>query len=107
MDINLDDVAVRDNEDAHRYEARVGDQLATIVYHRSGDQITFTHTETPMSLEGHGIAGKMARTALEDARAQHLGVVPRCPYVASYIRRHQEYMDLVVPSARAMVERSS
>lgn len=107
MDINVDDVVVRDNKDAHRYEARIDDQLAMIAYHRTADRITFIHTETPTSLEGHGIAGKMARTALEDARAHHLGVVPQCPYVASYIRRHPEYMDVVMPSARAMVERSS
>jgi hypothetical protein len=43
----------------------------------------------------------MARAALEAARADGLEVVPLCPYVAAYIRRHQEYLPLVSPPYRA------
>jgi predicted GNAT family acetyltransferase len=59
------------------------------------------HTEVPEALEGHGIAGKMAQFALEDAHARHLAVIPRCPFVAGYIRRHPAYADLVPPDERA------
>lgn len=103
MDANLDDLTVIDNPAEHRYEARVGDELAIITYRRTSDRITFLHTEVPPAMEGHGIAGKMARIALDDARAQGLAVVPRCPYVAAYIRRHREYADLVPPNERARV----
>ncbi len=65
--------------------------------------IVFTHTEVPEALEGHGIAAKLAHTALEHARAQRLTVVPLCPFVASYIRRHAEYQGLVHPDYRAQV----
>src|ERR687885_2379042 len=101
MNANLHDVIVGNNETAQRYEARVAGQLAIITYQRLGDRIIFIHTEVPEALEGHGIAGKMARFALEDARARHLAVIPRCPFVASYIRRHPEYADLVPPGDRA------
>jgi predicted GNAT family acetyltransferase len=100
MDLNLDDVPVNNNEKAQQYEARIGDELAVIQYRRSGDRITFIHTEVPEALEGHGIAAKMAHMALEEARAQHLAVIPRCPYVAAYIRRHREYTDLVPEEER-------
>jgi predicted GNAT family acetyltransferase len=33
--------------------------------------------------------------ALDDIRARGLRVVPFCPFVAGYIRRHSEYADLV------------
>jgi uncharacterized protein len=98
---NLNDVTVANNETAQRYEARVAGQLAVITYQRLGDRIIFMHTEVPEALEGHGIAGKMARVALDDARARHLAVIPRCPFVASYIRRHPEYADLVPLGDRA------
>jgi len=49
----------------------------------------------PRELEGRGLAGKMAKVALEDARARRLLVIPRCPFVAGYMRRHPEYLDLV------------
>lgn len=101
MNGNLDDVTVANNETAQRYEARVDGQLAVITYQQLKDRIVFIHTEVPEALEGHGIAGKMAQFALDDARARHLAVIPRCPFVASYIRRHPEYADLVPPGDRA------
>jgi predicted GNAT family acetyltransferase len=101
MNGNLDDVTVANNETAQRYEARVDGQLAVIIYQQLGDRIVFMHTEVPEALEGHGIAGKMAQFALEDARARHLAVIPQCPFVAGYIRRHPEYADLVPPGDKA------
>src|SRR5258708_36419091 len=98
---NSDEVNVADNPAAQRYEAWVGDQLAMITYQRLGDRIVFMHTEVPEALEGQGIAGAMARFALDDARASGLLVIPRCPFVAAYIRRHPEYMDIVSPDERA------
>ena len=101
MNGNLNDVAVANNETAQRYEARVDGQLAVITYQQLGDRIVFMHTEVPEALEGHGIAGKMAQFALDDARARRLVVIPQCPFVAGYIRRHPEYADLVPPGDRA------
>ena len=100
MDLDPDQIVVRNNEALQRYEAQVNGQLAIIAYRRMGDQIIFTHTEVPEELEGHGIAARMAHVALEDARAQHLSVIPRCPFVASYIQRHPVYLDLVPPDVR-------
>ncbi len=95
MDVDFDQVTVQDNEAEGRYEATISGYLAQIDYERQDNTITFIHTEVPDALAGHGIAGKLARTALDDARAKHLAVVPLCPYVASYIRKHPEYRDLV------------
>jgi hypothetical protein len=103
MDMHLDDVAVEDNEGESQYEARVGDEMAFLAYERAGDRIIFIHTQVPEALEGQGIAAKLAHTALEEARARHLRVTPLCPYVAGYIRRHQEYLDLVDQVDRARV----
>lgn len=101
MDGNLDAVSVHDNPAAGRYEARVDGQLAVITYQRSEDRITFIHTGVPPTLEGRGIASKMAHVALEDARAAGLAVIPRCPFVTAYIRRHPAYADLVPPAEQA------
>jgi predicted GNAT family acetyltransferase len=101
MNVDPDTVVVRDNPAAGRYEAHVDGQLAVLTYQRSGDRIIFIHTGVPAALEGHGIAGAMARVALEDARAAGLAVIPRCPFVAAYIRRHPQYADLVPPDWQA------
>ncbi len=99
MNINPDDVDVSNNEAEQRYEARVDGRLAILAYQQEGGRIVYTHTEVPEELEGQGIAGKLTRVALDDARDGRLTVVPRCPYVAGYIQRHPEYQDLVSPDA--------
>jgi uncharacterized protein len=93
-------VTVTDNPAQQRFEAHVGPYLAVAEYERHGTAIIFTHTEVPASIEGRGIAGQLAHTALEQVRAEGLTVIPRCPYIAAYIRRHPEYAALVPPAYR-------
>lgn len=79
----------------HRYEARVDGHLATLTYALDGNTIIYLHTEVPSALEGHGVGARLARTALDEARDQGRSIVPLCPFVAAYIRRHPEYRPLV------------
>jgi len=69
--------------------------MARLEYHLRGPTIVYTHTIVPLVLEGHGIAGKLAKEALDYARDRELSVVPLCPYVADYVGKHPEYGDLV------------
>ena len=103
MDIDFNSIVVENNAAAQRYEAQIGEYRAIAAYRLAGNTITFTHTQVPKELEGHGIANKLAHAALEDARARQLTVVPLCPFIASYIRRHQEYVALVDPAHRERV----
>src|SRR5580692_8900495 len=57
--------------------------------------ITLWHTEVPPSLRGRGIAGTLARTALEYARNEKLKVDVICPIVTDYIHKNPEFNDLV------------
>jgi uncharacterized protein len=86
---------VSNNEKQSRYETTVDGKTAFSAYHKDGDKITFTHTEVPPELEGRGIAGAIVKHALDEAREKKLGVVAACAYVASYVRRHPEYEDLL------------
>ena len=95
MDIAIEDLNVEHNVEAHRFEIHYGDETARLEYHLRGPAIVYTHTVVPFILEGHGIAGRLAREALDYARDKELSVVPLCPYVADYIGKHREYADLV------------
>ena len=87
---------IRHNEESSQYETTVDGQTAFVSYDREDpDLIVFTHTIVPDELSGRGIAGAVVKHALDDARRQNLKVVPQCSYVASYIKRHSEYQDLV------------
>lgn len=95
--INVDQLEVRNNPDKNRFEAQLdGDQFAIIGYSLRGDIIEMTHTEVPPEYGGQGIASKMVREALEYARAHHLRVIPTCPVVAAYMKKHLEYEDIRV-----------
>ena len=89
------DSEVTNNEAEHRYELKVDGQLAIAEYRLRPGRISFTHTEVPDALEGKGIGSRLVKSALDDARAQGLKVVPICPFVKHYIDTHPEYGDLV------------
>lgn len=82
---------VRDNTALSHFELDTGRGLAIAAYRIAGDTITFTHTEVPPALRGGGIASRLVRSALEEARARGLRIVPLCSFVAEYVARHPEY----------------
>lgn len=87
---------VRDNPDEKRYDIRVDGQLAGFAQYRARPGLlAFIHTEIDPAFEGQGLGGKLIRFALEDARARELAVLPFCPFVNGYIRRHPEFVELV------------
>lgn len=90
-------IKVENNPAKHRFEAKVADQIAVAGYIQGKDYIVFAHTEVPENVEGQGIASKLAHTALEFAKKNHLQIMPICPYFASYIRHHPEYKALLRP----------
>lgn len=92
------DEEVVDNVAESRYEIRAdGDVAGFAAYTRSGDHVTFTHTEIDDAFEGRGLGSRLARAALDHTRQQHRTVTPECPFIAGYIERHPEYNDLIHP----------
>jgi uncharacterized protein len=94
--------AVTDNPASSRYELHVGGELAGIVAYQLRDTvISLLHTEIEPAFQGAHLAGHLARFALDDARQRGLAVLPFCPYVSSWIKKHPEYADLVPQDRRA------
>ncbi len=79
----------------NRFTCIVDDHEAELAYARADGRLDLRHTRVPDAIGGRGIAGDLVRAALDYARAEGLGVVPTCSYVASYIERHPEYEDLL------------
>ena len=80
---------------AHRYEVTVDGHLSVCEYELDGTRMIFTHTVVPPELRGRGIAEKLVRVALAEARGQGRKVVPQCSYVARFIERNKEFADLL------------
>jgi predicted GNAT family acetyltransferase len=80
---------VKDNTENHRFEL-VRDPRAHIEYHRNGNRLTLIHTEVPEDLGGQGLGGVLVKGALEEARQQHLTIVPECSYARHWLETHQD-----------------
>jgi len=91
MDIDPSKVEVVHNPAQKRFEMQLGDQIAMVKYILGSKEIIFTHTEVPEAFEGHGLASKMAKVAVEYAKARGLRIRPMCPYMSAWIKRHPEY----------------
>ena len=87
-----DSVRIERDDEAQRYEMFVGDALAgRVEFHLRPGRIVFIHTIIDPAFEGQGLGSRLARHVLDDAVARGERIVPRCPFIAAYLRGHQGY----------------
>ena len=91
MDYNL-----IDNAEAKQYEYHIDGVIAKIEYIKAKNKIYLTHTEVPKELEGKGVASSVVNGAVSEVEQKGLTLVPMCPFVAAYIKRHPEWKKLVL-----------
>ena len=82
------DVDVVHRPEQSRFEAEVEGEVAFLSYERTDGSAVMTHTIVPPQLEGRGIAGHLAQTAVGWARAEGLEVEPQCSYVRGWLAKH-------------------
>jgi uncharacterized protein len=86
---------VRDNKAENRFELDIEGDVAFAKYRRTPSAVIITHTETPPTLRGRGIASDLVDGALRLIRAEQLKVIAGCGFVADYLHKHPEYADLI------------
>jgi predicted GNAT family acetyltransferase len=90
------EVEVKDVPELGRFEIHIDGARAGLADYVVRDGVmAITHTETTPQLQGRGIAARLIRDVLDEARGRGLSVRPDCWYVAQYISRHPEYADLL------------
>jgi predicted GNAT family acetyltransferase len=87
---------IRDNEELKRFELEIQGKVAFIEYIKAQDNIYLTHTEVPMGLEGKGIGSMIIGQVLEEVKANKWALVPLCPFVAAYLKRHPEWKEILM-----------
>lgn len=90
-----DTTAVSHDPARGRFEIRTDAGTGLLAYERRGGTLEMLHTEVPDALEGRGYGAALAEAALDFARREGLKVIPSCPFVAAYVKRHPAYADLV------------
>jgi uncharacterized protein len=69
-----------------------------------GEQRVFYHTEVEERFGGRGLATILVAEALEATRADGKRVVPVCPMVAAFIKKHSEFADITDPVTPAVLQ---
>ena len=90
-----------DRPERHRFEVLADGEVAGFVDYQLGQgEILLVHTEIDEAYEGKGLGSVLVRHVLDTARDRGLAVLPLCPFVRSWIGRHEDYLDLVPAQAR-------
>ena len=97
------DPDIRDNAELKRYELPVDGDVAVVTYNLSPPNLMIAETLTPERLEGRGIASRLAKHVLADAKARDLLILPVCPFFSAYLQKHPEHADVVHPTYRGIL----
>jgi uncharacterized protein len=88
-------LSVSHNSAAGQFEIRTEHGTALLRYAYRGAELDLLHTEVPDALEGRGYGAALAKAALEYAAAENMKVIPSCPFVSTYVKRHPEHAGLL------------
>ena len=87
---------VRLNKQKHQFELDTNGKQSIVVYQPIEDGvIALVHTEVDPALEGHGVGSKLVEQTLTYIEQQDWKIVPLCPFVSTYLKRHPEWNRLV------------
>ena len=99
---------MRNAPNQNRFEVLVGDDVAGFTeYVDDGDQRIFFHTEIGENFAGRGLATTLIKAALTETRSDGKRIVPVCPFVAGYLKKHDDFADIadaVTPAALQAVK---
>ncbi len=88
-----------------RYELHVDGNIAFVEYFLiKNEKAYLVHTEVPKELSGMKIGFELVQKVLDDLADKNIQVVPICPFVAAFIKRHKEYANLVSPEFKYMIQ---
>lgn len=97
------DPDIHDNTALNRYELPFDGETAIVTYNLSPPSLMITETLVPPRLEGQGLASRLAKHVLADAKARGLLILPVCPFFSAYLQKHPEYAEAVHPTYRGIL----
>lgn len=91
----MEDGVIYHDEAKSRFFLTIEGSHSVVDYEKNGEVMDIYHTYVPEAFRGEGIASKLVQKALDYAYEHNYKVRPTCPFVASFIRRHEAYRSLV------------
>ncbi len=97
MKTEYKDIPLVKNEDKKRFEIEIDGRYAFIDYKEPGNDIALVHTETDPELKGKGAASAVVEKTLQFLDDNDITLLPFCPFVFAYIKKHPEWKRIVSP----------
>ncbi len=94
--VDLNTLQLIDEEESRQFVLVIDGHRARMEYDRSSDRIFLTHVLVPPVLEGHDVAAVLTEKVLTWVEAKGMKLVPYCPYVKAYLRRHTAWQRLLL-----------
>lgn len=79
------------NTENQRFELKIDEYTTFIEYKELHEKIWLTHTESPEELKGKGAATAVVEKTLAYIEEHGYHLIPLCPLVAAYIKRHPDW----------------
>jgi predicted GNAT family acetyltransferase len=95
MSIEIKDIPLIQNKEEEQFEMHIDGAVALIAYQEQGNNYALIHTEVPEVLEGKGIASILVLKTFNFIEAEGRKIIPLCPFVQSYLKRHPEWERIV------------
>lgn len=95
MKPEFENIPLIKNENEHQFEITVENHKALIAYKERPGVITLIHTGVESELEGKGAATAVIEKTLDYLEQNNYKLIPLCPLVFAYIKRHPEWKRIV------------
>ena len=95
MENTFEDIPLVNNELSRQFEIVVEQVKAKIEYDLQKDRMFLVHTEVPPALAGKGVGNALVEKTLHYLDENNLKLVPLCPFVAAYVKKHPEWKKLL------------
>lgn len=95
MKAEFENIPVVKNEEKERFEIEINGLFAFIDYKETSENIALVHTEVEPGLEGTGAAAAVVEKTLNFIKNSGKKLLPYCPYVFGYIKKHPEWKSIV------------
>lgn len=94
--MDLSKLPLVDEEDSRQFVMVVGGHRVRMEYDRTPDRIFLTHLLVPSAVDGDEVSAVLTEKVLAWVESRNMRLVPYCPYVKTYLRRHTAWQRLLV-----------
>jgi predicted GNAT family acetyltransferase len=83
---------IEHNKEDGTFQTTINNEKAYLHYRKkASDQLEYYETFVPEKQRGQKVASQLAKEALNYAQKNNFQVIPTCSFVASFIKKNQEF----------------